>query len=93
MVEGPEGASSVFVRCLEERWKNEVEEEDEEGGVGVELRMRWGEVWVVRWEDVWKGVLEGELELLWDPEQRAKMEKGTSSENMTLRCVYITTTR
>jgi hypothetical protein len=75
MVEGPEGASSVFVRCLEERWKNEVE------------------VWVVRWEDVWKGVLEGELELLWDPEQRAKMEKGTSSENMTLRCVYITTTR
>jgi hypothetical protein len=44
--------------------------------VGVELRMRRGEVWVVRWEDVWKGVLEGELELLWDPEQRATMEKG-----------------
>lgn len=47
MVEGLEGASSVFVQCLEERWKNEVEEEDEEdeeGGVGVELRMRRGEV-------------------------------------------------
>jgi hypothetical protein len=51
-------------------------EEDEEGEVGVELRMRRGEVWAVRWEDVWKGVLEGELELLWDPEQRATMEKG-----------------
>lgn len=37
----------MFVQCLEERWKNEAEEEDEEdeeGGVGVELRMRRGEV-------------------------------------------------
>ena len=68
MVEGPEGKASVFVRCLSERWGRSVggedEEEDDDGGGGGGLRMRRGEVWVVRWEDVKKGVLGGSLELL-----------------------------
>jgi GINS complex subunit 4 len=67
MVEGPEGKASVFVRCLSERWGRSMGEEDEEedddnGGGG--LRMRRGEVWVARWEDMKKGVLSGSLELL-----------------------------
>jgi GINS complex subunit 4 len=68
MVEGPEGKASVFVRCLSERWGRsgggEDEEDDGDGGGGGGLRMRRGDVWVVRWEDVKKGVLDGSLELL-----------------------------
>jgi GINS complex subunit 4 len=69
MVEGPEGKANVFVRCLSERWGRSVggedeEEDDDGGGGGGGLRMRRGEVWVVRWEDVKKGVLSGSLELL-----------------------------
>lgn len=65
MVEGPEGKASVFVRCLSERWgrSGEGEDDDDDGGGGG-LRMRRGDVWVVRWEDVKKGVLSGSLELL-----------------------------
>jgi GINS complex subunit 4 len=75
MVEGPDGGASVFVRCLGEEWESGMGagagtvdddywfgEADEEGG--VDLRMRKGEVWVVRWRDVRRGVLAGELELL-----------------------------
>ena len=65
MVEGPEGKGSVFVRCLGERWDSDGgEDEDEDPDRGGGLRMRRGQVWVVRWEDVKKGVLEGSLELL-----------------------------
>jgi GINS complex subunit 4 len=68
MVEGPEGKASVFVRCLGERWGRGEEDEDEDGGrgggPGGGLRMRRGDVWVVRWEDVKTGVLDGNLELL-----------------------------
>ena len=68
MVEGPEGKSAVFVRCLGERWGGSEEDADEDGdgdgGPSGLLRMRRGEVWVVRWEDVRKGVLDGNLELL-----------------------------
>jgi GINS complex subunit 4 len=62
MVEGPEGKGSVFVRCLGEPWGGDSDEE----GLGPEsgLRMKRGEVWAVRWEDVKKGVLDGNLELL-----------------------------
>lgn len=67
MVEGPEGKASVFVRCLSERWGRSGEgedDDDDDGGGGGGLRMRRGDVWVVRWEDVKKGVLGGSLELL-----------------------------
>lgn len=67
MVEGPEGKTCVLVRCLSERWGGEEQEDDDEeeerGGSGG-LRMRRGDVWVVRWQDVKKGVLDGNLELL-----------------------------
>ena len=62
MVEGPERRGGVIVRCLGERWGGE-EEDVEEGSAGG-LRMRRGEVWVVRWEDVSRGVRDGHLELL-----------------------------
>jgi GINS complex subunit 4 len=57
MVEGPEPKESVFVRCLADTWR---------GGDGDEdgLIMKRGGVWVVRWEDVKMGVLDGSLELL-----------------------------
>ena len=68
MVEGPDEASAVIVRCLGEGWGNEESVErgrrGGEGEAGVELRMRRGEVWVVRWGDVRGGVGEGGLELL-----------------------------
>ena len=68
MVEGPDGKGCVFVRCLGEEWESEGgadDDDDDEGpGGGGRLRMRRGEVWVVRWEDVKKGVLDGSLELL-----------------------------
>jgi GINS complex subunit 4 len=68
MVEGPEGKASVFVRCLAERWEG-GDDDGEAGGAaaaaaGAELRMRRGEVWAVRWQDVKRGVLDGSLELL-----------------------------
>ena len=59
MVEGPDGLEGVFVRCLGEGWDNEDDGGGGEGeGDGTEamfktgLRMRRGEVWVVRWRDV-----------------------------------------
>lgn len=70
MVEPPDGGRAVVVRCLSEGvWTNDrdVDESrgDDEGvGASVELSMRRGEVWVVRWRDVRKGVEKGELELL-----------------------------
>ncbi|KAK5046453.1 hypothetical protein LTR84_008256 [Exophiala bonariae] len=66
MVEGPDGATAVVVRCLlPEGWRNGSEvDERKEGGASVELRMSRGEVWVVRWRDVRKGVERGDLELL-----------------------------
>lgn len=72
MVEGPDAKKAVFVRCLVRRWRGGIsgvdvdEHEHDEEGMGGEghLSMRSGEVWVVRWEDVKKGVLAGQLELL-----------------------------
>lgn len=74
MVEGPDAKKAVFVRCLARRWRGGIsgggggrdqysDDEDEDEGEG-HLSMRSGEVWVVRWEDVKKGVLAGALELL-----------------------------
>ena len=64
MVEGPDMAVAVVVRCLAEGWDNERDLSSGEGDVSVELRMRRGEVWVVRWGDVRGGVEGGELEVL-----------------------------
>lgn len=77
MVEGPEAGTAVVVRCLDEVWDNTDEVERGRDGVGgggggggeegkptVELRMRRGEVWVVRWGDVKGGVVGGALDLL-----------------------------
>lgn len=68
MVEGPDGGAAVVVRCLAEIFGNErdveAQSQDREDGASVELRMRRGEVWVVRWRDVKRGVERGELELL-----------------------------
>jgi GINS complex subunit 4 len=74
MAEGPDGQQAVFVRCLATRWSSDPAREDydhddegsgdeTEGGDGA-LRMRSGQVWVVRWEDVRKGVEGGSLEML-----------------------------
>lgn len=69
MVEGPDGGAAVVVRCLAEIFGNERDVEvqrDDQGddGASVELRMRRGEVWVVRWRDIRRGVERGEVELL-----------------------------
>jgi GINS complex subunit 4 len=69
MVEGPDGKKAVIIRCLAERWTNDPAYEDFEDGDGRlgeagALAMRRGQVWVVRWEDVKKGVEKGALELL-----------------------------
>lgn len=70
MVEGPDGKRAVFVRCLAERWSSNPAEEDyhddDDDGreASDDLEMRQGQVWVVRWEDVRKGVDRGALELL-----------------------------
>jgi hypothetical protein len=53
---------------VDERERGGQGDGDREGGAGagasVELRMRRGEVWVVRWRDVRGGVERGGLELL-----------------------------
>ena len=70
MVEAPDGAKAVVVRCLSEgTWSNERDVDDtadlrQEDGASVVLRMRRGEIWVVRWRDVKKGVERAEIELL-----------------------------
>ncbi|KIW99102.1 uncharacterized protein Z519_00765 [Cladophialophora bantiana CBS 173.52] len=70
MIEGPDGSKAVVVRCLNEgTWSNErdvdeTRDHEQDEGASVVLRMRRGEVWVVRWKDVRKGVQRGEVELL-----------------------------
>lgn len=70
MVEGPDVGSAVVVRCLAELWRNEEDvenaanEDGEDTGASVELRMRRGEIWIVRWRDVKAGVERGDVELL-----------------------------
>ncbi|KAL2412495.1 hypothetical protein ABEF95_006324 [Exophiala dermatitidis] len=80
MVERPDADTAVVVRCLAEGrnrdegegvWNNErdlddlsQDDQNKRGGATVELRMRRGEVWVVRWRDVRGGVERAELELL-----------------------------
>ena len=60
MVEGPDMQEAVFTRCLVEHWESDPGDD----GEGIELRMRKGEVWVVRWEDIQDGVKLGMLELI-----------------------------
>jgi GINS complex subunit 4 len=73
MAEGPDGQKAVFIRCLAARWTNDPayedygdyeDDEDGRGGDFGALQMRRGQVWVVRWEDVKKGVEKGALEML-----------------------------
>ncbi|EXJ82660.1 hypothetical protein A1O3_06474 [Capronia epimyces CBS 606.96] len=76
MLEPPDAAIAVVVRCLVDGvWSNERDVdlaptagsetgEWEREPATVELRMRHGEVWLVRWRDVRGGVERGELELL-----------------------------
>ncbi|OQV07262.1 hypothetical protein CLAIMM_11720 [Cladophialophora immunda] len=70
MIEGPDGSKAVVVRCVNEgTWNNErdvdqARDQGQEEGASVVLRMRRGEVWVVRWKDVRNGVQRGEVELL-----------------------------
>ena len=69
MVEGPDVGVAVVVRCLVEGWWGNEGDVGRDvpgsgGEVSVELRMRRGQVWVVRWGDVRRGVEGGELELL-----------------------------
>lgn len=61
MVQGPDTKQAVFVRCLAERWTNDPGVDDEADAL---LSMQEGDVWIVRWEDVRKGVEKGKLELL-----------------------------
>lgn len=71
MIQGPDAKEVVFVRCLVEGIRVVVptdsgsrnpglEEEDGEEGV----RMRMGDVWVVRWEGVKRAWSRGEVEVL-----------------------------
>ena len=72
MVDGPDTKGAVLVRCLAGKWDssgpgggwNDDEEEEEGYERGGGLRMRSGQIWVVRWEDVKKGVEGGKLEVL-----------------------------
>ncbi|KAK6364815.1 GINS complex subunit [Exophiala oligosperma] len=73
MVEGPDLGSAVVVRCLVEFWRNDddIENRDDSNATtttttaaSVELSMRRGEIWIVRWRDVKAGVERGEIELL-----------------------------
>lgn len=70
MIDGPDGKKAVFIRCLATRWSNDPlyddYDGDDDGGEreSAGLAMRRGQVWVVRWEDVKKGVAKGALELL-----------------------------
>ena len=62
MVEGPDVEMAVVVRCVAEEWGNEGMRGDV--SVGVELRLRRGQVLVGRWGDVEMGVRKGDLEML-----------------------------
>lgn len=64
MVQGPEGKEAVFVRCLVGEVGVVVPPGDgvEEAVEGV--RMRMGDVWVVRWEGIKDAWERGEVEVL-----------------------------
>ncbi|PGH33410.1 GINS complex subunit 4 [[Emmonsia] crescens] len=68
MVQGPETKEVVFVRCLVEEVRIVIPAGagDEIGGAGdiYGRRMRWGEVWVARWEGVKEAWGRGEVEVL-----------------------------
>ncbi|EDN10096.1 GINS DNA replication complex subunit Sld5 [Histoplasma capsulatum] len=68
MIQGPETKEVVFVRCLVEEVRIVIP-----AGAGDEMgadediygrRMRWGEVWVARWEGVKEAWRRGEVEVL-----------------------------
>ncbi|KAF3386561.1 DNA replication complex GINS protein SLD5 [Penicillium rolfsii] len=64
MVQGPETKEVCFVRCLGAEVPVLLGG-DEDGGVEeVGVRMRMGDVWVVRWEGVKRAWERGEVELL-----------------------------
>ncbi|OJD19007.1 hypothetical protein AJ78_01036 [Emergomyces pasteurianus Ep9510] len=68
MVQGPETKEVVFVRCLvdEVRIVIPARAGDDIGGGGdiYGRRMRWGEVWLARWEGVKEAWGRGEVEVL-----------------------------
>jgi GINS complex subunit 4 len=72
MLEPPDGGKAVIVRCLADgTWsnhrdiRNAIDAEIDEGTAAtVELSMRRGEIWLVRWRDTKGGWERGELELL-----------------------------
>ena len=70
MVEAPDGSKAVVVRCLAEKtWSNEQDVDDARASDDMDVpsvlvRMRRGEIWLVRWRDIKKGLERGEIELL-----------------------------
>ncbi|EEQ92565.1 GINS complex subunit 4 [Blastomyces dermatitidis ER-3] len=68
MIQGPETKEVVFVRCLVDEVRIVIPsgEGDGMGGDGdvYGRRMRWGEVWIARWEGVKEAWARGEVEVL-----------------------------
>lgn len=60
MVDTPDAESAVFIRVL--RDCGSVEVQGEQGIVEVELRR--GDVWVLRWRDVKGRILSGDIEMI-----------------------------
>jgi len=60
MVDTPDEETAVFVRVLRNAGSVVVQGEQ---GVG-EVELRRGDVWVLRWGDVRKTVLAGDLEMI-----------------------------
>ena len=60
MVDSPDLDTAVFCRVLRDAGTVEIQGEQ---GIG-EIELSRGDVWVLRWRDVRKGVLEGDVELI-----------------------------
>lgn len=60
MIDTPDLDSAVFCRVLRDAGTIEIQGEQ---GIG-EVELRRGNVWVLRWRDIRKGVLAGDVELI-----------------------------
>jgi len=60
MVDTPDEETAVFVRVLRNAGSAVVQGEQ---GVG-EVELRRGDVWILRWGDVRRSVLAGDLEMI-----------------------------
>lgn len=60
MVDKPDEDTAVFVRVLRDAGTVEIQGEQ---GVG-EVELKRGDVWVLRWRDVRKGVEAGDVECI-----------------------------